>query len=109
VTALVTGQNLATVLQLTYASDQAAFDQVADAADEILSALLTTGVDHSTHSRCKEAALSIATELYQARTSVGGQPVSLDFTPGPYRLSAWLTRRVGALIGSCSDVGTMVG
>lgn len=114
-TALVTGTQLATVLQLTYATDTATFDQVADAADEILSALLApttaagVAIDHSTHSRCKEAALSVATEIYQSRTAVGGQPVGFDFQPGPYRLSVWLTRRVASLTASCQDVGGMVG
>jgi hypothetical protein len=106
---LVDGTTLASVLQLDYDTDESTFDQVASAADAILGSLLTASVDHSAHPACREAAISVATELYQARTSVGGQPVSLDFTPGPYRLSSWLTRRVSGVVGSCLDVGTMVG
>ena len=107
-TAMVTGQDVATVLGLTYASDDDAFDQVASAADTIMVSLLSAG-DHSTHPQCVEATLAVASEMYQARTAMGGQPVSLDFTPGPYRLSVWLTRRVSSLTAKCQDVTGMVG
>lgn len=106
--AIVTGQDVADVLALTYANDATSFDQVASAADVIMSGLLSNR-DHSQHPACREAALSVATELYQARTAVGGQPVASDFTPGPYRLSLWLTRRVAALTAGCQDVTGMVG
>lgn len=114
-TALVTGPQLATVLNLTYASDSATFDQVADAADEVMVSLLAAtdsagdAIDHSTHATCLEAALAVASEMFQARTATGGQPVGYDFQPGPYRLSVWLTRRVQTVVGRCWDMGGWVG
>lgn len=105
---MVTGTDVAAVLGLTYASDATAFDQVASAADIVMTGLLSN-VDHSAHPQCVEATLSVAAEMYQARTASGGEPVSVDFTPGPYRLSVWLTRRVAALTAGCQDVGGMVG
>jgi hypothetical protein len=48
-------------------------------------------------------------EIFQARTAAGGQPVAVDFSPGPYRLSVWLTRRVMSLLGPYLNVGGMVG
>lgn len=106
--AMVTGQDVADVLGLTYATDGAGFDQVASAADAVMTGLLTN-VDHSQHPQCVAATLAVASEMYQARTAVGGQPVATDFTPGPYRLSVWLTRRVSALTAGCQDVTGMVG
>jgi len=107
--ALIDGEGLAVALDLTYPEGgDAVFDAVAAAADAVLSGLLTTG-DHSEHPACVEAATSEAVELYQARTATGGQAVATDWTPGPYRLSVWLTRRVSSLTAACTDVGGMVG
>lgn len=106
--ALVTGTALATVLDLTYASDSAAFDQVASAADSVVGSLLTP-ISHDAHPRCVEAALSVAAEMYQARNATGGQAVAIDFQPSSYRLSVWLTRRVASLTAGCYDVRGMVG
>jgi hypothetical protein len=47
--------------------------------------------------------------MYQARTSAGGQAVSVDFSAGPYRLSLWITKRVQALLAPYLDVKGMVG
>lgn len=109
--ALVTGEELAAVLDLTYVEDVddgPGFDQVAAAADTIVSGLLTTG-SHDDHAQDKEAALAVASEMFQARTATGGQPVGIDFQPGAYRLSTYLTRRVSQLTATCADVGGWVG
>jgi hypothetical protein len=114
-TALVSGTALAAALDLTYATDTATFDQVADATDEWLVSLLSTtdadgvAIDHSTHSTCKEAAIAIAAEIYTARTAVGGSPMSADFTPGAYRLSVWPVKRVQGIVGRCFAMGGWVG
>lgn len=116
-TALVTGEELADALLLPYdpQTPDATIDQVAAAADAIMGSLLAptdalgVAIDHSTHAWCKEAALGIGVEMFQARTASGGQPVALDFTPGAYRLSAWLTRRVQAVVAQCWDVRGMLG
>jgi hypothetical protein len=108
VAASQTGTALATVLDLTYASDSAAFDQVAAAACNVIGSLLTP-INHETHTQCVEATLSVAAEMYQARNATGGQAVAIDFQPSSYRLSVWLTRRVAALTAGCADVRGMVG
>ena len=108
--ALVTGANLATALDIDYASpDVAVLDQVAAASDAIVGALITTAAYSAAPAPCKEAALAVGVELYQARTAAGGQAVATDFTPGPYRLSVWLTKRVHALIMPYANVGGLVG
>lgn len=107
--ALVTGALLADALDLDYVDASTVFDQVAGAADAIVGALLTTGAYTAAPAPCKEAALSVAVEIFQARTAAGGQAVSVDFSAGPYRLSVWLTRRVHALIGPYMNPGGMVG
>ncbi len=53
--------------------------------------------------------MSVAVEMFQARTSAGGEAVSVDFTPGPYRLSVWLTRRVMAVLAPYLDMKGVVG
>lgn len=108
---LVTGLDLATALDLPYdvQDPDVVLDQVAEAADDIVASLLSDGAYELAPAPCKEAALSVAVELFQARTASGGQPVSLDFTPGQYRLSVWLTRRVHALVMPYADVNGLVG
>jgi hypothetical protein len=108
--ALVTGEELADALDLEYAEPlDAVLDQVADAADDIVGALITTGAYELELAACKEAALAVGIEIFQSRTAAGGQAVAVDFTPGPYRLSVWLTRRVMSLLGPYLNVGGMVG
>jgi hypothetical protein len=107
--ALVTGEELATALDLDYDPPQEPYDQVAAAADDIVASLLTDGAYELEPPACKEAALSVAVEIYQARTAAGGQAVATDFSPGPYRLSIWMTRRVMALLGPYMDVKGMIG
>jgi hypothetical protein len=106
---LVTGEELADALSLDYDPPTEPFDQVAAAADDIVGALLTTSAYTSEPPACKEAALSVAVEMYQARYAAGGQAVAADFTAGPYRLSVWITRRVMSLIGPYMNVGGMIG
>lgn len=107
--ALVTGEDLAVALDLDYDPPLEPFDQVAEAADDIIAALLTPGAYELEPAACKEAALAVAVEIYQARTAAGGQAIATDFSPGPYRLSVWLTRRVMALLAPYMNVGGMVG
>ena len=86
--ALVDGQELAAALDLDYlAPMDDVLDQVAEAADDIVGSLLTTTAYAAEPAACKEAALSVGVEIFQARTAAGGQAVATDFSPGPYRLS----------------------
>jgi hypothetical protein len=107
---LVTGQELADALDLDYAApEDDVLDQVAEAADDIVGALITTAAYDAEPAPCKEAALAVGVELFQARTAAGGQAVATDFTPGPYRLSVWLTKRVHALIMPYANVNGLIG
>ena len=108
--ALVTGAQLAENLDIAYlAPDVAILDQVASAASTLLGYLITPAAVAAEPDPCKEAAMSMAVEMFQARTSAGGDAVAVDFTPGPYRLSAYLTKRVMAVIGPYLDMKTQVG
>ena len=108
--ALVDGQELAAALDLDYLAPlDEVLDQVAEAADDLVGSLLTTTAYAAEPAACKEAALSVGVEIFQARTAAGGQAVATDFSPGPYRLSVWMTRRVMALLGPYLNVGGMVG
>lgn len=108
--ALLTGSELADALDLEYVDPlDAVLDQVADAADDIVGALITAQARIDEPSACKEAAVSVGVELFQARTAAGGEAVSVDFTPGPYRLSVWLTKRVMGLLAPYLNMGGVVG
>lgn len=108
--ALVTGSELADALDLEYVDPiDAVLDQVAEASDDIVGALITTAAYSAEPAACKEAALSVGVEIFQARTASGGQAVSIDFTPGPYRLSTWVTKRVMSLLGPYMNASGMVG
>lgn len=107
--ALVTGEELATALDLDYDPPTEPYDQVAAAADDIVASLLTDAAYELEPPACKEAALAVAVEIFQARTAAGGQAVATDFSPGPYRLSVWMTRRVMSLLGPYMNVTGMIG
>lgn len=108
--ALVTGQELADALDLDYVAPlDAVLDQVADGADDIVGSLITSTALAAEPPACKEAALAVGVEIFQARTASGGQAVSVDFTPGPYRLSVWVTRRVMGILAPYLNVKGVVG
>jgi hypothetical protein len=107
--ALVTGEELAAALDLDYDPPEEPYDQVAEAADDIVASLITDAAYELEPAACKEAALAVAVEIFQARTAAGGQAVATDFSPGPYRLSVWMTRRVMSLLGPYMDVKGMIG
>lgn len=108
--ALVDGQELADNLDIEYDGDAVAvLDQVADAASLLIGYLITPAALLAEPAPCKEAAMSVAVEMFQARSSAGGEAISVDFTPGPYRLSVWLTRRVMGVLAPYLDMKGVVG
>ena len=107
--ALVTGEELAEALDLDYDPPTEPYDQIAAAATDIVGVLLTDAANEFEPPACKEAALSVAVEIYQARTAAGGQAVATDYSPGPYRLSVWITRRIMSLIGPYMNTKGMIG
>ena len=107
--ALLTGQELADALQLDYDTPlDDVLDQVAEAASDLIGYLITPAALLAEPPACKEAALSVGSEIFQARTAAGGEAVALDFTPGP-RMSVWVTRRVMGLLAPYLDMRGLVG
>jgi hypothetical protein len=107
--ALLTGEELADALQLEYEGDAIpVLDQVAIAASDLIGYLITAAAVTAEPPACKEAALSVGSEIFQARTAAGGEAVALDFTPAP-RMSVWVTRRVMALLAPYLDMKGVVG
>ena len=107
--ALLTGEELADALQLEY--DEASspvLDQVAEAASDLIGYLITPAALLAEPPACKEAALSVGSEVFQARTAAGGEAVAIDFTPAP-RMSVWVTRRVMALLAPYLNMRGVVG
>ena len=108
--ALLTGQELADALDLDYVAPiDADLDQIAEASDDIVGSLITTTAYTAEPAACKEAALAVGVEIFQARTAAGGQAVATDFSPGAYRLSVWVTKRVMALLAPYLNMGGVVG
>jgi hypothetical protein len=53
--------------------------------------------------------LVISTEIFQAKTAVGGSIEGVDFAVTPFRLSKNLLAKVTGLLGPYLDVEVMVG
>jgi hypothetical protein len=51
----------------------------------------------------ESAVLAVATEVFQSRTSVGGQIEGIDFTVSPFRLGRSLFNRVSGILGKHID------
>jgi hypothetical protein len=107
--ALLTGEELAEALQLEYDEPlDDVLDQVAEAASDLIGYLITPAALLAEPPACKEAALSVGSEIFQARTAAGGEAVAIDFTPAP-RMSVWVTRRVMALLAPYLNMRGVVG
>jgi hypothetical protein len=112
--ALVTAAELATALGMPAATDPR-LTEAADAADtwliQYLRATDADGnpIDHDQHSYDRQAALTVAVEIWQSATAAGGQSVAADFSPAPYQTGAPLLRRVSGLIAPCRATQGMVG
>jgi hypothetical protein len=65
--------------------------------------------DWTTDTAVQNAALMIAVEIWQARTSTLTGSNSVDFQPSPYRMSAQLLAKVRGLIAHALDPRSMVG
>jgi hypothetical protein len=66
--ALLTGQELADAIQIDYSGDAIpVLDQVAEAASDLIGFLITTAAVTAEYPLCKEAALSVGSEIFQAR------------------------------------------
>lgn len=57
----------------------------------------------------KEAALALAVDIWQTRTSPGGQNLAADFTPSPWRLGKNLVSKVSGLLAPYMEIGGAVG
>ena len=68
-----------------------------------------TYVDWTADMAVQQAALMIAVEIWQARTSTLTGSNSVDFQPSPYRMSAQLLAKVRGLIAHALDPRSMVG
>jgi hypothetical protein len=69
----------------------------------------STYTDWTTDMAIQQAALMIAVEIWQARTSTLTGSNSVDFQPSPYRMSAQLLAKVRGLIAHALDPRSMVG
>jgi hypothetical protein len=111
-TPLIDGNDLADILDLDYADYDDALDQVSQAASDIVRSLVAPqfiDAPADPPAAVIEAALAIGAEIWQARTAAGGQAVAVDFSPGPYRMSVWMTRRVMALLAPYLNVKGLIG
>jgi hypothetical protein len=66
-------------------------------------------IDWTADAAIQNAALMIAVEIWQARTSTLTGSNSVDFQPSPYRMSAQLLAKVRGLIAHALDPRSMVG
>jgi len=69
----------------------------------------TTATDYSTDTAIQQAALMIAVEIWQARTSTLNGSNTVDFQPSPYRMSAQLLAKVRGLTAHALSPSSMIG
>ncbi len=65
-------------------------------------------IDYDTVPEIREAALSIAVDIWATRMGTMGQQ-GVDFQPAPYRLSRGMLTRISGLIGQYRDVNSLIG
>ena len=104
---LVTGDELRDALDLPVGVDMTQLDRVASAASTVVSRWLDPAVDHTGHPADQEAALTVAVQVYAARTAPGGQQIVSDMGTytSPHLLGPGLIARVMGLIGGCRVAG----
>lgn len=68
-----------------------------------------TSFDADTTDACREAALTIAVDMWQNRLAPGGQPTAVDFTPSPYRMGRTMIQRVVGLLAPYLDMRGTIG
>jgi hypothetical protein len=56
----------------------------------------------------ESAILAVSVEVFQSRTSAGGQIEGVDFSPTPFRMGRSLTNRCIGLLGDLVDTRSMV-
>jgi hypothetical protein len=109
--ALVEPSEVARVLGWPEGSDLTDLEQPCDAADHIVATMLDENLGpHDQHAWDREAALAVAVQITNARTSPGGQMQALDFTPVtvPHLLGPGLIARVQGLVRPCRTYGGLV-
>jgi hypothetical protein len=84
--------------------------EVGQAIDGTLLPMLTAGVDHEEHQNCREAALGMAVQVWQARHAPGGQMVGSDLNMlmTPHLLGVGLVSRFTGLLTPCMPYGGAV-
>lgn len=115
--AIVDPTTLQAVLGLSGSTlyDEALYVQVAQAADDYVTAYLdddtvTLIAADQTPPAVTEATLALAVELWQHRHAAGGEVQGADWTPvSPYRLGRSLLAKVQGLLAPYLDTGSMVG
>lgn len=96
---LVTGAQLEAALGNPTEPAAGTFDQIAAAATAALLPYLKDG-EYTDHPAVSEAALTVAVQLWQARTAPGGTMVAMDFgtVSLPHLLGPGLLKRVTGVL-----------
>lgn len=102
--ALVTSEEVAAILNWPEGADLSELEQPCEAADTIIRSLLSEEKGpHDAHAHDREAASTVAVQIYLSRQAPGGQMQSLDYAPAmvPHLLGPGLTARIQGLIAVC--------
>lgn len=106
---LITGEELGAALGPLDGDQDDNLEQVAAAATALLLPYLKDG-DWSADPICREAALAVATQIWQARQAPGGQMVQMDYgtISLPHLLGPGLLARIKGLLGPRMQYGGLV-
>jgi hypothetical protein len=81
---------------------------VCDTANTIITAYVVLEDDEEP-APVREAALTLAVDIWQSRVAPGGQLNAVDFTPGPYRMGRSMLARVSGLLAPWMATESMIG
>ena len=107
--ALVTVEEVIEALGVDTIYSNEYIQQRIDAAVALLEAKCTAEAIDAEPAPLKEAALNLATQIFQNDSASGGQTVAADLTYTPFKLGRSLLSTVDALIAPYVETGTIVG
>lgn len=107
--ALVTVATLKATLGVGNLYPDADLQQACDASIALIQNYVDATAFAAEPAAMKEAALALAVDIWQTRTSPGGQNLAADFTPSPWRLGKNLVTKVHGLLAPYLSIDGVLG
>lgn len=87
----------------------ATMQEICDAANAIVATYVDADAITDEPAPVKEAALTLAIDIWQSRQAPNGQMAGVDFAPSPYRMGRALVGKIQGLLAPYYNIDTLVG